>query len=108
MGFSDWDDIEGVEVIEGLTRKLITGEKVMMCRFEFEPNISLPRHKHPHEQISYVLKGELEFTLGDETKVLKAGELCLIPSNVEHGVKVGDKETIVIDVFSPIREDFLK
>lgn len=66
---------------------------------------SLPLHKHVHEQITYMLKGELKMQIGDETVVLKPGTVQVIPSNVEHGaIALSDCE--LIDVFNPVREDY--
>lgn len=70
-----------------------------------EPNVVLPMHAHPHEQITYVISGRFEFTVGDQTTVLEPGMTALIPGDVRHG---GRTLTAchVIDLFSPVREDY--
>jgi quercetin dioxygenase-like cupin family protein len=72
---------------------------------ELRPDIVLPMHRHPHEQISYVISGRFEFTVGDETTILGPGMAALIPGGVTHG---GRTLTAcrVIDMFSPVREDY--
>ncbi|NLN16149.1 MAG: cupin domain-containing protein [Firmicutes bacterium] len=91
----------------GMMRKLISGDKLMLVSMEIDPGTPIPPHSHPHEQISYIVAGEAEFTIGDEVRSMKAGDVCLIPGGVPHSVKVLSK-LIVLDCFSPPREDFLK
>ncbi|MCL4439882.1 MAG: cupin domain-containing protein, partial [Firmicutes bacterium] len=65
-------------------------------------------HSHPHEQLTYILRGKAEFVLGDETLDLEEGDLLLIPPNITHSLKViGTVPVLNLDVFSPIREDYL-
>jgi quercetin dioxygenase-like cupin family protein len=64
-------------------------------------------HKHPHEQAAYCLEGEFEFTIGDETKVIKAGDTIYMPSDVMHGCKLLSEKGRLLDIFTPQREDFL-
>ena len=70
-----------------------------------EPNTVVPMHDHPHEQLSYVIEGRFEFTVGSETTILEPGMVALIPGGVTHG---GTTLTAckVIDIFSPVREDY--
>lgn len=70
-----------------------------------QPGTVLPRHSHPHEQITYVIAGRFEFTVGDQTTVLGPGMTALIPGGVVHGGKTLTA-CHVIDVFTPIREDY--
>ena len=67
--------------------------------------ILLPMHSHPHEQLSYVVEGRLEFTIGDETATLEPGMAMLIPGGVVHGGKT-ITACRVLDVFSPVREEY--
>ena len=64
-------------------------------------------HHHEHLQITYVAEGSFEFTIGGETKVVKKGDSVYMPSNVEHGVTALEDGKLV-DVFNPMRQDFLK
>ena len=67
------------------------------------PNESTPMHHHVEQQIAVVLSGELTFTVGDETKVMRAGDCVVIPPNVRHGGASGPEGCQVLDVFSPPR-----
>ncbi len=80
-------------------------EKLTLGEVTLEPGTVLPRHSHPHEQMTYILAGEFEFTVGTETAVLRPGMAAIIPSGVEHS---GRTLTTcrVIDIFSPVREDY--
>jgi quercetin dioxygenase-like cupin family protein len=72
---------------------------------DLEAGSVLPEHSHPHEQGGILLKGELEFTIGGETRHLSPGDVYLIPGGVEHSVRVGDSAAQLVDVFHPIREE---
>ncbi|MEN8262135.1 MAG: cupin domain-containing protein [Nitrospirota bacterium] len=67
----------------------------------------IPSHKHPHEQITYVIEGEIEFTLESETKILKAGDGVVIMPNQEHSAKILSKPAKAIDAWYPIKEDYI-
>lgn len=106
--FTNWDDIPTIH-LELMERKIFTGENVMLVKNYVHPHAEVPAHKHPHEQMLYVVSGECDVITGTEKSHLKAGGLALFPSNVEHSVlNTLDEELIAIDIFSPIREDFLK
>jgi quercetin dioxygenase-like cupin family protein len=62
--------------------------------------------KHPHEKAGMLLKGKVELTIGEETRLYKSGEMFIIPPNTPHGAKPVDGSAIVLDVFSPVREDY--
>ncbi|MBT9537459.1 MAG: cupin domain-containing protein [Nitrospirae bacterium] len=106
MTFFKESDLKTEQILEGITLKAISGDKTMMTFFEFEPNAVIPSHKHPHEQITYVIEGEMEFTVEGETNVLRKGDGVVIPSNVEHSARVLDKPTKAVDAWYPIREDY--
>ena len=107
MSFFKESGLMGKQVIEGITLKSVSGEKTMMTIFEFEPNSVIPSHKHPHEQITYVIEGEMEFLLEGESKVLQAGDGVVIPSNREHSARVLSKQAKAVDAWYPVREDYL-
>jgi quercetin dioxygenase-like cupin family protein len=62
-------------------------------------------HQHPHEQISYIISGRTEFTVGNKTAWVEAGDIIVIPPNTDHGG--GESECSMIDFFTPVREDFV-
>jgi quercetin dioxygenase-like cupin family protein len=77
----------------------------MVAQTTIEAGTRVPDHAHPHEQITYVVKGRLEMCVGVETYVLGSGDSLLIPSEATH-CGTAQEETTLIDVFSPPREDF--
>ena len=92
--------------LPGMSIRTFWGEKLLLALVDLEANTILPAHSHPHEQISYILEGELEFEIAGEKRVLKAGDIAVIPGGVEHSVIVGSSPVKVLDTFSPTREDF--
>lgn len=105
MFFSE-ADLKAKNPLEGVTLRAVYGDKTMLTIFELEPHAVIPTHAHPHEQISYVLDGALEFTLEGETRVLRPGDGALVPSGQEHGARVLDQRTKVVDGWYPIRDDY--
>jgi quercetin dioxygenase-like cupin family protein len=79
----------------------------MLTFFDIEPNSHIPLHKHPHEQISYVVKGSMTMTVGDQTRVMREGDIAVIPSGVEHRVDTGSEPLFAIDAWHPRREDYI-
>lgn len=111
MPFYNWDEVAWDEVSPGMRRKILNGDKIMLVLWELEPGSEIPLHTHPHEQISHIIQGKVEFRAGDETKIVGPGKVCYIPyqSEMEHGVKViGNENFVGLDIFHPIREDYLK
>jgi quercetin dioxygenase-like cupin family protein len=93
---------------EGVRRKIIAyDEKMMLVRVEFETGGIGKVHQHPHIQITHVESGVFETEIAGEKKILKAGDAFYIPTMVWHGV-VCQEAGVLIDAFSPMREDFLK
>lgn len=83
------------------------GEKVMLSYVEFAPRAVVEPHSHPHEQMGLLLEGELTFTIGGEQRTLKPGEMWRIPGDVTHSAVAGDAPVKALDVFCPVREDYL-
>ncbi len=80
----------------------------MLSYLEMDEGAMIPMHDHPHEQGGILLEGKLELTIGDESRVVKPGDMFLIPPGVPHQAVAVDGPAIVMDVFSPIREDYAK
>lgn len=98
-------DVLPVEVAPAIRRRTLAwGERGMLLETTFGVGAELAMHSHPHEQITYVVDGELELRIGDETYTLARGDSVPIPPEVCHGV-TAPKRTVVIDTFSPPRED---
>lgn len=94
-----------INMMPGVTGRSFWGKDVMLVVVDLDAGAIVPSHSHPHEQAGIVMKGEIEFTIGVETKILSPGEIYMIPGGVEHSVKVGDEPVQVLDVFTPIRKD---
>jgi quercetin dioxygenase-like cupin family protein len=93
---------------EGAQRRLLSyGGGMMLVQFTFEAGISAPIHSHPHEQVGYVVSGEIELIMdGFERTRLAAGDSYYVAPNIRHGI-ITYAPTVLIDCFTPIREDFL-
>lgn len=109
--FFKHEDIKNEELGGGISRKIgAYNDNVMLVEVAFEEGAIGAMHSHPHEQVTYVLEGEFEFTVKnelDETKIVRAGESLYKQPNIEHGA-VCLKKGKLLDVFTPMREDFLK
>ena len=91
----------------GIKRQILGyNGQIMMVRVWFSEQAVGQTHSHYHSQVSYVESGRFDVTVGSETKTLKAGDSFFIPPNVEHGA-VCREAGVLLDVFSPVREDFL-
>ncbi|CAN5265248.1 cupin domain-containing protein [soil metagenome] len=105
---TDWDKIPVEQTAEGIKRQMVVGQNVMMCRFSFAPFVVTPQHTHLHEQMTLVVQGKVKFFISGKEHTLKTGDVIHFPPNIRHGATMLDEEVILIDIFSPIREDFLK
>ena len=95
------------QVAEGLSRQIMGYDgKIMLVKAKFEVGAVGQLHKHYHSQVTYVESGEFEMTIGDDIRIIKAGDSYYIPPQIMHGC-VCKKPGILVDVFSPAREDFL-
>jgi len=105
--FTKNTDRKSTPQIEGISYKTLAfGNRTSLSEFSLGKGSVIPKHSHPHEQTGYVISGQLLFTIGDERFEAKPGDSWNIPGNVEHDVEVLEN-TVVIEVFSPPREDYL-
>jgi quercetin dioxygenase-like cupin family protein len=102
------DDLEPLRVMAGLEFRPVSTDTVMTNFVTFEPNAPAPEHHHFEQQIAIVLSGELEFTVGAETRVMRAGDCVVIPPHVVHGGAAGPEGCTVVDVFTPPREGIVR
>jgi quercetin dioxygenase-like cupin family protein len=101
-------DIVATDCEPGVTRKILSyTEELMMCEITFEKGAQGNMHSHPHLQTTYVAKGSFEFTIDGEKFIVKQGDSLLMPANSVHGTTALE-EGMLVDIFSPMREDFLK
>lgn len=92
----------------GVTRRILAHNgRMMAVEVNFQEGAVGAMHNHPHEQLTYVLSGEFEFTIGDETRRVTAGDTLYKEPHIMHGC-VCIKAGILLDTFTPMREDFLK
>ncbi|MFI4890334.1 MAG: cupin domain-containing protein [Steroidobacterales bacterium] len=104
-----WTDLPAESLKGGITRRLVTGERMMIAHVYFKKGDDVPRHAHDNEQITYVLQGALQFWFGadDERELtVRAGEVLVIPSNVPHRA-LALEDTLDVDIFNPPRQDWL-
>lgn len=104
------DEMNGKEIAPGTFRKIAYLEKMMAATIEFTGGpMDQPEepHSHSHEQISYVAEGSLYVFIGEEKQLLNEGDLFLIPSGIPHSIQTLTERVKLVDVFTPLREDFL-
>lgn len=87
-------------------RPLAFGRKTILCEFKLSKGHSLPSHHHPYEQTGYLISGKMNFRIEDKWHLAEAGDSWCIPEDVEHEVKVLE-DSVVVELFSPIRPDYL-
>lgn len=105
--FESWDQLPE-RSLEGMERKIFHGERVMLVRNTIHPHAVLPAHSHPHEQMIYIESGGCDLTVGGQTRHMTAGGLAWVSGGMEHAVvNTEDVPLVALDIFSPIREDFL-
>ena len=100
------DDIGPIDIWEGVIARSIDGEHCSIGVVELAPNSHVPEHSHHNEQLGLVVSGSLTFRVDQEERELGPGGTWRIPSNTPHEVHVGPDGAVVIDVFSPPREDW--
>lgn len=93
------------DLVPGGRTQTFWGEQMLISRVDFDPNVVVPEHQHPHEQFGVVLTGELILTVDGKPLVLQKGDMYLIPGNVPHSAVAGAEGFTAAEVFSPIRED---
>ena len=96
------------ELAPGTVANLAWGEKIMLSLVEIGPGSVVPMHSHSHEQAGIVVEGEFEFIIGSERSRVKQGDMYIIPGGVQHSAIGLDKKALVLDIFSPPREDYQK
>ena len=101
-----WDEIALEKVTEMVSRKIVTGEREMIAQVYLKRGCLVPMHAHDAEQMTYILQGALRFLVGGEEMTVREGEVLHIPSMVEHQAEALE-DTFELDVFSPIRQDWL-
>ena len=103
--FVNIQELPEKELVSGIFARFIHMEKTTVGHIRLLEGSILPEHHHPHEQVTNVLSGKLEMTVGGKTMVCEAGQSVRIPSNTPHSARA-IADCYVIDVFAPVREDY--
>ena len=103
----NWSNIPVEQVADGIQRQMLVGDRMMICRFRFKPFLVTPEHDHPHEQMTIVERGKVRFFIEGKERIASAGDVLHFPSQTWHGATMMDEEVVLIDIFTPLREDFL-
>ena len=106
FGFKELAALPAERVTDKISRRVLSGKQGMIVWWTIKAGAHAVVHKHPHEQIVWVLKGRMDFRIGDERRSMSAGDLAVIPSGVEHEAFFPE-DTEVVDMFAPPREDFI-
>lgn len=101
------DEVKSAEFVPGLTFRPVLGQRAMTNFVHFEPGAEAPRHVHEEEQIVIILDGEMTFDLDGDVRVMRKGDVAVIPSWVPHGAWTTDTSCLEVDVFSPPRKSLL-
>jgi quercetin dioxygenase-like cupin family protein len=102
-----WDEIALEKITEMISQKIVAGDREMLAQIYLKRGALVPMHSHESEQMTYILQGALKVMVGGEEVTVREGEVLHIPSGVRHQAEALE-DTFELDVFSPVREDWLK
>ena len=102
----DLADLPPILLFEGVVARRVEGDRVTLAIVELEPNGVVPEHRHPYEQNGMVIQGQIRFRVDDEERELGPGGTWRILADVRHSAEAGPNGAVVIDVCSPIRDDW--
>jgi quercetin dioxygenase-like cupin family protein len=101
-----WDEIALEKITEMMSQKIVAGEREMLAQIYLKRGALVPMHTHESEQMTYILQGALRFHVAGEEIIVREGEVLHIPSGTPHQAEALE-DTFELDIFSPIREDWL-
>jgi quercetin dioxygenase-like cupin family protein len=104
--FSQLPDLALQQVWDSIAARSLHGERITLAVVELDPGAIVAEHHHANEQLGVLLRGAMTFRVGDETSELGPGGMWRIPADVPHWAQAGPEGAVVIDVFSPPREDW--
>lgn len=100
-------DLRAVDVREGVQRKSFSSDATTLAWTTLNPGHTPRPHSHPNEQVVYIVSGRVRFTVGAESTDMEAGDMLVVPPNVEHfAVTLGDEPCVDLSIFSPRRDDY--
>ncbi len=106
MGFINIREVQAIEPVPGCRMRTPFGQNLMLSYLEMDDGAEVPLHAHPHEQGGILIRGQLQLTIGDETRLCEAGSMFIIPPHVPHRAVAVGGPAVVLDCFSPVREDY--
>lgn len=106
--FFEVDKLPSFDPVAGVRMSVLAGERMMANWVRISPGAEVPAHAHVHEQLGLVLEGEIEMMIDGETRTIGPGACYCISSDISHGAVGGPDGALVLDVFSPPREDYLE
>ncbi len=105
--FTSAASLRSKEIAKGVVIRPLAGQHVMLSYVELAPGAEVPTHAHPHEQGGIVLEGEVELWAGDERRVIRRGDMFMVPGGVPHGARAGGR-AVLLEAFYPLREEYLR
>jgi quercetin dioxygenase-like cupin family protein len=106
QGFSDLANVKAEQITDKIVRRVVSGDQGMLVHWTIKKGAHAAAHKHPHEQIVWMISGRMDFRIGNEKRSMVGGDTAVVPGGVEHE-GFFPEDTVVIDFFAPPREDFL-
>ncbi len=103
---SGHESFKVIEPAPGFLVRAISGKNAMLCDVTLQPHSESPLHSHPSEEVAIIIEGEFDMKMGDESQLLKQGDVFLTPPGVIHGGVTHEHRTVMISVFSPPRKDY--
>ena len=98
--------LKPTRIWDGVLARTVNGERLSIGFVDIDPNVQVPEHRHENEQMGFVIRGDMEMKIGDDSRRLTAGQAYSIPSNVPHSVITGPEGCVVMDIFAPVRADW--
>ena len=105
MPFLNLSTVEEREPVPGYRGRFVHSGTMTVAYWTIKADCTMPEHAHPHEQIVSLIEGEFELTLGGESRIMRPGDIALIPPDLPHSGK-SISACLIVDVFHPVREDF--
>jgi quercetin dioxygenase-like cupin family protein len=106
-GFFNVETLPGFVPLDGIQMNVLSGARMMANWVRLQPGAVVPDHEHPHEQLGLVIEGEIDMTIDGETRRIGPGTAYVVPGGVRHSGAGGPAGCVVLDIFSPPRQDYL-
>lgn len=101
-----WASVKKEAMTDKLSRRFVNGERITVAQILLAKGCKMQAHQHENEQICCVLEGSINFNVGGQKVLVNAGDVLVIPPNVPHGIEALE-DSLAMDIFSPIRQDWL-